>query len=162
MIGSEPTIAAGLGDEPERRPQQQDRVPTLSLLEDRDDDRPILRRRGGQERPDGLDGKERLIAERDDDCLGVVRDRLEACLERARQSAFRSGVHDTHLRAPGDRRLDGGRVRTEDDHDLVDPGPSERVEHVLEDRPAADGGEQLPAPEARARAGCQDESDRPP
>ena len=53
------------------------------------------------------------------------------------------------------------RVRTEDDDHLLDPGLGERVEHVLEDGPAADRGKQLPAPEARARAGCQDQSDRP-
>ena len=54
----------------------------------------------------------------------------------------------------------GGGVRTQDDDHALDPGRGERVEDVLEDRPAADRGEQLSAPEARARAGCQDQCHR--
>ena len=47
---------------------------------------------------------------------------------------------------------------TEDDDDLVDPRLANRVEDVLEERPALELGERLGRTEAGRRAGRQDES----
>ena len=103
---------------------------------------------------------ERLVAEGDEDGVGRGRHRLEADLERARQPSSRVRVDDPLLAAPRDGGLDGGGVLAEHDDDLPHPGIGERVEDVLEHRPAADRRQQLAAPEARGRARGEHQSDR--
>ena len=88
--------------------------------------------------------------------------RRDADLERARQVA-RVGVADAVLVEPLDAVLDLVGGVAEDDDDFVDPGLADRVEDVLEDRPAVEAGKRLRRAEPARRARREDDGgDRHP
>ena len=114
-----------------------------------------------EKRPDRVGAKPRLVAEDDQRRGGGRSRRREPDRDRARQAAPGIGVPDAPLAAPLDRPLDRVGVVAEDDDDLGEALRIERVEHVLQDGPAAQLGQQLHAAEPRrGPSGEHDRADR--
>ena len=157
---AESAIAARLVEQREAGPAHQHRVPPA-----------ILGIRGHDDGPGRVDGRREqgfdhvgadhgLVAERDQDRARPGAERGSSDRQRARQAALGRGIDDTPLGAPLDRGLDRGSVRSQHHGHVADARLGEPVEDVLEDRPAVDGREELPAPEPRAGAGGEhDRSD---
>ena len=109
------------------------------------------RRRRVEQRPMTSTHESRLVAEDDERRIDRVRRRRHA---RAGPSstghATGSGFRTRRSRAPVDRVLDRVGVVAQDDDDVTEAGRGERVEDVLQDRPALERRQQLAAPEPRA------------
>ena len=159
--GAEPAVATRFLDQAERGPADEDRVPATIVGVDGHDDRPTSLLRSLEEGLNDHRRDERLVAEGDKDGLGIRPDRGEPDLERVRQAAFRLRVHDPARVPPIDDVFQTPRVLAQDDHRLLDPRRGQGVQHVLEDRPARDGRQQLAAAEARSRTRGEHESHGP-
>ena len=159
--GTQAAVAGCLGRQAEGRASEQDRVPCGVVVVTGHDNGMLRLDRLGEERPDRVGAKSGLVAEDDQRRGGGRRDRREPDRQRARQAPCGIGVPDAALAAPGNRLLDCRGFVAENDHDLSDALPIERVEHVLQHGPAAQLGEQLHAAEARSGPGCEnDRADR--
>ena len=158
----EAAVAGGRRDQPERRSTQEDRVAAAVVGVGRHHDR-VGRRVGGAARR-ATRPRSRASAGRRATMSAASTSSpraLDPDLERARQAAARIGVPDAALRPPRDRGLDGVGVVAEDDDRLVQAGPREPIEDVLEDRPALDRREQLVTTESRPGPGRQHDRDDP-
>ena len=107
------------------------------------------------DRADDLGADRGLVAQHDEHRIGpgILRGRVEANADRAREPVLRPLVGHASLPPPGDRTLDLRPAIAQDDHDLVEPRRRHRVERVLEHGQAREAGEQLLRPEPRRRAG---------
>ena len=99
-----------------------------------------------------------LVAENDQRRRRGRCDRSKPDRQRTRQPAPGIGVPDALFAAPLDGLLDRLGVVAEDDHDLGEALGIEGVEHVLQDRTAAQRRQQLHA--AETRGGPRGEDDR--
>ena len=160
MQRPEAPVAARRRDEPERRAPEQDRVATTVVRVDRHHDRPRRHGARGEERADGPPDSRgwspstmsaaRPSGERLDPDAGA------SSTGRGRGLGCGSGAR-LATRSPPRCRRRHRRARPR----LVDAGPREPIEHVLEDRPALDRREELAAPEPRSGAGGQHDRDDP-
>ena len=157
---AEPAVAARLVQQREPGGPHQDRVAAAVIRVCRHDDRPIRVRGRVQERADHLGPHGRLVTERDEDGVAPLLHGGTTGRQRAGQPAFGLGIDDPALGPPLDRGLDRRGVGAQDHDDVVDAGLGQAVERVLEERPAIDHRQELPAPEPGAGARSQhDRSD---
>src|SRR6478735_7766501 len=92
--GAQTAVAGRLADDAERGPTDEDRVPPTIVRVDGHDDGTATPLGCLEECPDDRRRDERLVAKSDEDSTGILTDRLEPDLERARQAAVRLRVHD--------------------------------------------------------------------
>jgi hypothetical protein len=149
----ETAIPVRLVDQRERVAPNQDGILPAAVTIDRDDDRAARLLVGVEQRSHGARRQQRLVAEGDQGCVGVVGQRPDPDLQRARQPVVRCWIHD-QPGAPGiDLVLDLIRVAPDDHDDVIELRRLQAFEDVLEDRATLERSEELAAAEARTGAG---------